>query len=146
MSALRPVAPSIQGLAPLPWMGTAYPQDTERNMRDRGVSFLKRSTSTGGRRSTTDCRVHTPNCSGAEEKARLEALGRDCRAKFQELRKQFKTIRRHYLLIVCAWCNKRMRWQYLKDASPVYTSHSICQLCAAQMSKDLGVEVVQRTA
>jgi hypothetical protein len=82
-----------------------------------------------------------PNCGGAEEKARLEALSRNYQAKFQELREQFKAIRRHYLLIVCAWCNTRMRWQYLQDASPVYTSHSICQLCAAQMSKDLGVEI-----
>ena len=146
MSALRTAGPSIHGLAPLPWRGTEYPQDTERHIRDRGGSFLKRSTSTGDRRATPDYRVDTPNCGGAEEKARLEALSRNYRAKFQELREQFKAIRRHYLLIVCAWCNTRMRWQYLKDASPAYTSHSICQLCAAQMSKDLGVEVVQRTA
>ena len=145
MSALRTVEPSIQGLTPLPWMGPESPGHGEDYPRPWG-KLRKRRTSTGDRRSTLDCRVNTPNGSGAEEKARSEALGRDYRAKFQELREQFKTIRRHYLLIVCAWCNKRMRWQYLKDVSPVQTSHSICQLCAAQMLKDLRVEVVQRTA
>ena len=84
----------------------------------------------GGRRSAEEQR----------KKAKREELGRKCRAKSQALREHFEQLRRHYLLIICAWCNKRIRWRYLKDASSAHTSHGICLRCAAHFSKDLGLD------
>jgi hypothetical protein len=44
--------------------------------------------------------------------------------------------RQHYLLVVCAWCTQRIRWEVLEEAGaePV-TSHGICATCFAHLCK-----------
>ncbi len=98
-------------------------------------------------RYASSCAVHPEAAEGRHhggeeqrQEARREELCRKCRAKFQALREHFEQIRRHYLLIICAWCNKHIRWRYLKDASSAHTSHGICPQCAAHLSKDLGLD------
>jgi hypothetical protein len=68
--------------------------------------------------------------------------------KYRELRDHFKKIRQRYVLIECAWCMQRVRWQRKDDASPVHTSHSICPRCFASVSKEIGpvIGFVQYTA
>jgi len=114
--------------------GAVHPEETEKK-RQSGDSVhrqaaAQRPGAEGRRRSAEEQR----------KKARREELGRMCRAKSQALREHFEQIRRHYLLVICAWCNKHIRWRYLKDASSAHTSHGICPQCAAHFSKDLGLD------
>src|SRR5215510_10412292 len=71
-----------------------------------------------------------------ELSARVLAL----QARHNMLQEHYHHIRSHYLLIVCAWCQKHIRWQLKEDASfPVHTSHGICPACVVNVSRELGV-------
>ena len=58
--------------------------------------------------------------------------------KYRELHEQFHTLRQHFVLIECAWCQKRIRWQRKKHPSPGDTSHGICPRCFEAVSRELG--------
>jgi hypothetical protein len=50
-----------------------------------------------------------------------------------------RPLRQSYLLVVCAWCTKRLRWQYRTDTGSLYaTSHSICPPCREHVLRELG--------
>jgi hypothetical protein len=56
--------------------------------------------------------------------ARLQTLATD---RAGCLRQQ---MRQHFLLVVCAWCTKSLRWQYRQDTVALQApSHSICPTC-----------------
>jgi hypothetical protein len=62
-------------------------------------------------------------------------------AKYRELREQFNTLRNRFLLTVCAWCQKPIRWQLMKEGDPVYISHGICPICKEKTLSALRVMV-----
>ena len=41
---------------------------------------------------------------------------RQLRVHAQALLERSQQLRQRYLLVVCTWCTKRLRWQYLPDA------------------------------
>jgi hypothetical protein len=50
-----------------------------------------------------------------------------------------RQLRQRSLLVVCAWCTKRLRWQYMQDMVALYTtSHSICPPCREKVLRELG--------
>jgi hypothetical protein len=70
-----------------------------------------------------------------------------------ELRRESRRLRQHahalharsqqrrqrYLLVVCAWCTKRLRWQPLLDTVALEaTSHGICPSCREHVLRELG--------
>jgi hypothetical protein len=143
----REVYPRLESFTSLIW-GREEPTMTARYASSGAVhpeeAEEKRQSGDGVRHQATTQRPGSEGRRrGGEEQrkeARREELGRKYRAKSQALREHFEQIRRHYLLIICAWCNKHIRWRYLKDASSAHTSHGICPQCAAHLSKDLGLD------
>jgi hypothetical protein len=67
---------------------------------------------------------------------------RECRRLRQRahaLHERIQQLRQSYLLVVCAWCTKRLRWQYRPDTGSLYaTSHSICSPCPEHVLRELG--------
>jgi hypothetical protein len=50
-----------------------------------------------------------------------------------------RQLRQRYLLVVCAWCTKRLRWQYMQDTVALdATSHGICPPCREHVLRELG--------
>jgi hypothetical protein len=72
---------------------------------------------------------------------------RQLRVHAQALLERSQQLRQRYLLVVCAWCTKRLRWQYLPDAvAREATSHSICRSCCAHVLRELAAHAVPRPA
>jgi hypothetical protein len=53
--------------------------------------------------------------------------------KYRELREQCTTLQKGYCLIVCAWCQRRIRWGRKERAVPGEISHGICPPCAVRV-------------
>ena len=53
--------------------------------------------------------------------------------KYRELREHFIALRKCYLLVQCAWCQRRLGWKRKQAVVPDVTSHSICPRCAADI-------------
>ena len=53
--------------------------------------------------------------------------------KYRELREHFLALRQCYLLVQCAWCQRRLGWKRKQAVVPDVTSHSICPRCAADI-------------
>jgi hypothetical protein len=71
---------------------------------------------------------------------RMEELGEKCRyfqTKYRALREQFTTVRKGYYLIVCAWCQRRIRWVRKVRSVPGEISHGICPPCAVRVLAQL---------
>jgi hypothetical protein len=70
----------------------------------------------------------------------LSARGLALQSRYKRLQEYYHHIRSHYLLIVCAWCQQRIRWQRKKDASDLaHTSHGICPACVVYVLGELDV-------
>jgi hypothetical protein len=60
------------------------------------------------------------------------------------LHERSQHLRQRYLLVVCAWCTKRLRWQPLLDPMALAaTSHGICPSCREHVLRELGASVPQ---
>jgi hypothetical protein len=57
--------------------------------------------------------------------------------KYCELHEQFTTLRKGYYLIVCAWCQRHIRWVRKEPSVLGEISHSICPRCAARLLAQL---------
>ncbi len=68
-----------------------------------------------------------------QESRRLCQHSRVLQARYQEWRQ-------HYFLVECAWCAKRISWQYMEEPLAVLaTSHGICLTCLATELRELGL-------
>jgi hypothetical protein len=67
------------------------------------------------------------------------------RTKYRELRAPFIGLRQRYLLVQCAWCQRRLGWKRKQAAVPGATSHSICPRCAADIVKTIALLTVALT-
>jgi hypothetical protein len=47
--------------------------------------------------------------------------------------------RQSYCWIVCAWCQRIIRWQRAEGVTPGLISHTICCTCCAQMFPELAL-------
>ena len=65
--------------------------------------------------------------------------------KYRELREQFLALRQCYLLVQCAWCQRRLGWKRKQAAVPGATSHRICPRCAADIGRTLALLTVSLT-
>ena len=64
---------------------------------------------------------------------------RHLRQRAHALHARSQQLRQSYLLVVCAWCTKRLHWQYRPDTGSLYaTSHSICLPCREHILRELG--------
>jgi hypothetical protein len=82
----------------------------------------------------------SPSFPSTHKGQELAARGLALQAQYQRLQEHYQHIRSRYLLVVCAWCQKRVRWQRKEDpASPVHTSHEICPACMVYVSGELSV-------
>jgi hypothetical protein len=67
------------------------------------------------------------------------ATRRKLHTTYHLLRGQFQAVRQRSLLIECARCHTRMRWQQKTDMSPEQARPSICPHCAVtQGARELG--------
>lgn len=57
--------------------------------------------------------------------------------KYREIQAQCTNLRNRYLLIECAWCQRRLGWKRKTAAVPGETSHSICPSCATTLFKEM---------
>ena len=57
--------------------------------------------------------------------------------KYRELQAQFTNLRNRYLLIECAWCQRRIGWKRKTAAVPGDTSQGICPSCATTLFKEM---------
>jgi hypothetical protein len=53
--------------------------------------------------------------------------------KYRALREQYTTVQQGYCLIVCAWCQRRIRWVRKERAVLGEISHGICPPCAGRV-------------
>jgi hypothetical protein len=60
------------------------------------------------------------------------------RTQYRKRREQFRALRQRYLLVQCAWCQRRLGWKRKQAAVPGATSHSICPRCAADIVRKDG--------
>jgi hypothetical protein len=67
----------------------------------------------------------------------LHATYRSFQTTYRELDAQFTTLRQGYYLIICAWCQKRIRWVRKEPAVCGEISHGICLPCAARVLTQL---------
>jgi hypothetical protein len=67
------------------------------------------------------------------------------RTKYRELREHFRALRKRYLLVQCAWCQRRLGWKRKQAAVPGATSHSICPQCAADIGRTITLLTVSLT-
>jgi len=72
----------------------------------------------------------------------LQIKYREVQAHYEQLRQyylvhvqqQYALVRQRYMLIACAWCQRRLRWQRTAASSGGgETSHGICRPCAARL-------------
>ena len=69
----------------------------------------------------------------------VRATSRQLQTRYRLLCRQFQAVRQCYLLIDCACCHTRMRWQRKTTASPEQTRQSICPRCGVtQGGRELG--------
>jgi hypothetical protein len=57
--------------------------------------------------------------------------------KYRDLQAQFANLRNRYLLIECAWCQRRIGWKRKTTAVPGETSHGICPSCATTLFRKM---------
>jgi hypothetical protein len=70
----------------------------------------------------------------------LSARGLALQSQYKRLQEHYQQLRSRYLLIVCAWCQQRIRWQRKKGACDlVHTSHGICPACVMHVLGELDV-------
>jgi hypothetical protein len=82
-------------------------------------------------------RQSRPWWSGRAGEVRRES--RRLRQRAHALHVRSQHLRQSYLLVVCAWCTKRLRWQSRPDTGSLYaTSHSICPPCREHVLRELG--------
>jgi hypothetical protein len=67
------------------------------------------------------------------------------RTKYRELRERFIALRKRYLLVQCAWCQRRLGWKRKQAAVPGATSHSICPQCTADMGREIAMPTASLT-
>lgn len=75
----------------------------------------------------------------------LQRKYRELQAQYAKLRQhyvpevqaQFTNLRNRYLLIECAWCQRRIGWKRKTAAVPDETSHSICPSCVTTLCKEM---------
>ena len=56
---------------------------------------------------------------------------------YRALRAQCTTVRQGYDLIVCAWCQRRIRWVRKERSVPGEISHGICPPCVVRVLSQL---------
>jgi hypothetical protein len=59
------------------------------------------------------------------------------RTKYRKLREHVIALRKRYLLVQCAWCQRRLGWKRKQAAVPGATSHSIGPRCAADIVRNI---------
>jgi hypothetical protein len=67
------------------------------------------------------------------------------RTKYRKLREHFRALRMRYLLVQCAWCQRRLGWKRKQATVPGATSHSICPRCAADIVRKIVMLIVYLT-
>ena len=60
----------------------------------------------------------------------------------REAQMHYASLRHRYLLIACAWCQRRIRWQRKASSVVGETSHGICLPCATRLLTQLSARAV----